>query len=473
MAYDVPLYKALRRYVQRKRVCFHMPGHKRGNGIPKRFKKDILSMDLTELNDTDNLHKPEGPILKAQHLAAKAFGAEKSFFLVNGATCGIEAMITAVCDPGDILIIDRNCHGSVISALILTGVIPKYIYPEYIEELGICGGIHLKELERMLVDNPKAKGVLITSPNYYGLCSDIKAIAELVHLHNKLLLVDEAHGTHFYFSSRLPQGALASGADLCVHGAHKTLPALTQSGFLHVKSERVDIRRLENSLKLFQTSSPSFLLLAYLDISRGIMQRVGETKFNKILRLTDTIRDKINGCKGLYCFGTDLKGKHGVCDIDLTRLVVNFKNAGITGYAASEMLRNDYNIEVEMSDISNIICIITVSDDENSLKKLSKALIKLNERINKIKGFTNPYKKAFKPIYSISPREAFFSKTNLQELDNSVGKVCAETVTVFPPGVPILCPGEVISQEIVEYIKEIKKHKGTEHEGTVLLCRED
>ncbi len=408
MKYNTPLYTAIKKYIYNKRLAFHMPGHKRGKGIPKRFKNDVFSMDLTELSQTDNLHEPKGSIFEAQNLAAAAFGAKRSFFLVNGATCGVQAMITAVCSPGDVLIVDRNCHSSVISALILTGVIAKYVYPEYIEHLGIYGGISQEALEKVLINNPKAKGVLITSPNYYGLCSDIKLIAQVVHRHNKLLLVDEAHGAHFYFNPDLPEGALAVGADICVHGAHKTMPALTQSGFLHVNSGSIDITRLKACLKLFQTSSPSFLLMAYLDLARSIMQKEGHNKLDRILKTMRKLREEINKTKVLYSPGKEIIGKYGVSDIDLTRLLVNSRAFGHSGHEIAEKLRDDYKVEVEMSDIFNIVCIVSFSDKLKDIRELGKALINITYKLDKKSLNENMYSSCIKADVGMPMREAFF-----------------------------------------------------------------
>ncbi|MGE4282571.1 MAG: aminotransferase class I/II-fold pyridoxal phosphate-dependent enzyme, partial [Clostridia bacterium] len=249
MNYNTPLYDALKAYSKKNMIPFHMPGHKLGAGFPEQFRDSFLDIDLTELPDTDDLHAPEGPIEEAQKLAAEAFGARQTFFLVNGSTCGIQTMIAGVCNPGDILIVDRNCHLSVIHSLILCGVIPQYIYPEYISDLDFIGGINPHEVEEALKKHPDAKGVFITCPTYHGICSDIKTIADIVHRYDKMLLVDEAHGAHFCFHPSLPQGALHAGADICVQSAHKTLPALTQSALLHVNSFNIDLQRIKRCLK--------------------------------------------------------------------------------------------------------------------------------------------------------------------------------------------------------------------------------
>ncbi|MCG8502390.1 MAG: aminotransferase class I/II-fold pyridoxal phosphate-dependent enzyme [Firmicutes bacterium] len=457
---NIPLYHALIDYVKKRKLSFHMPGHQQGKGIPRQFKRDILSIDLTELDGTDNLHAPAGPIREAQQMASAAFGAQHSFLLVNGATCGIQAMIASVCNPGDVLIVDRNCHSSVISALILCGVTPRYVYPEYIPALGLIGGMNPGSIESALNRYPEAKGVMITSPTYYGLCSDLYAIAEIVHRHDKVFLVDEAHGAHFCFHEGLPQSALQAKADMCVQGAHKTLPALTQSAFLHVGSDKVDLERLKNCLRLFQSSSPSFILMAYLDIGRSIMADNGHALLDKQLYLAEELRNSVNRMGKAYCLGKELMGNHYICDMDLTRGVINFIQSGLTGYRAADELNTKYDIQVEMADIYNIVSIVSAAHSEENMHLFAKAINDMACKTAQKGRICRSAPARFFAEYAVSPREAAFKPTETLELKKADNRICADTITCFPPGIPILCPGEVISYDMIHYILNLKDDGG-------------
>jgi lysine decarboxylase len=455
MHYDTPLFDALINYSRQQKVPFHMPGHKQGQGIPDQFKKHIFDIDLTELPETDNLHAPEGPVQKAQELAATAFGAKYSFFLVNGSTCGIQAMVATVCNPGDMLLVDRNCHSSVIYSLILCGVIPRYIYPDYITELGLVGGMDPRKVDEAFIQYPEAKGILITCPTYYGVCSDLEIIAQIAHRYGKILLVDEAHGAHFCFHERLPQGALQAGADICVQSVHKTLPALTQSSLLHVNSDRIELNRLKNCLKLFQSSSPSFVLMAYLDVARGIMQNSGQALLSNLIDWVDRLRCQINRNNKLYCLGKELIGKYHIKDIDLTRIVINTGKLGLTGYRAAMELNIRYNIQVEMADLSNVVCITSVADSEKQLKYLGKAINGIAPTAVE-KDIKTIFAAPCISRYAMAPTKAFYTESESVHIEKSEGRVCCDTITSFPPGIPILCPGEVISGDIVKYMLNIK-----------------
>lgn len=458
MRYDTPLYETLQQYIRKKKIPLHMPGHKQGRMMPRQYKEDIFQMDLTEVPGLDHLHNPIGCIKEAQKLAAIAFGAEHSFFLINGATCGIQAMIASVCNPGDELIVDRNCHGSVISALILTGAIPRYIYPEWNTELGIVGGINPHRMEEVILKYPKAKGVILTSPTYHGICSDLETIAQIVHRHDKVLLVDEAHGAHFCFHEKLPQSAMAAGADLCVHGAHKTLPALTQSALLHVKSNRIEEHRLINCLKLFQSSSPSYVLMAYLDVARNLMQKEGRAHIDSVLSMAEDIRKQINEIGSVCCVGKETIGRYSIHDIDLTRLTVHFGKTTWTGYEAADILSQRYDIQVEMADIYNIVCILSAADSGWDSNVLPRAIQGLNIRAVERENAINYLRQG---QYAVSPREAFFSESEIVPLKKAQDRICADIVTCFPPGIPVLCPGEVITRDILEYVVTVRAYGGT------------
>lgn len=455
---NMPILKSILEYRDEGATPFHMPGHKRGSVYKKAgmelLSGDLLSMDTTEVTGIDNLHCPEGAIQEAQLLAAKAFGADHSFFLVNGTTSGIYSMIMAATNPGDKIIIPRNCHRSVYGAVILGRLVPVYIAPEVDEELGIAMGIKPEAVEYILEKHRDAKAVVVTNPTFYGACSDLKKIAEIVHAKGMLLLVDEAHGSHFAFNKRLPMTALEAGADITAQSIHKTLPAMTQSSMLHVKSPEIQLEKLRFFLQLTQTTSPSHVMLASLDAARHIMQEKGSGLLEETIAWSSWARSEINSIPGLYCLGADRIGRFGIADLDPTRIVVNFNLTGISGTNAEDILRKDFKIQVEMADLYNIVAIATVGDRQEDYEKLVSALKDLARVAGKRRlnmkasaAFVKP------PELSILPWEAVYCRKEQVDADKSIGRVCGEMVIPYPPGIPVLMPGEVITEEALGYLK--------------------
>lgn len=458
--WNTPIYSAIKAYTGTVPLPFHMPGHKMGAGIPDEFLGEIEKLDLTEIPGTDNLHAPTGAIKEAQELAAMAFGARKSFFLVNGCTVGLHAAIAAMCRPGQRLIVGRDCHRAVMNGMLLSAVNPLYVLPEYSEEFGINTGITAPAIERALDAAPDAVGVLITRPNYYGVCSDIEAIAKIVHMRGKLLVVDEAHGSHLTFSSRLPVCALEAGADICIQSAHKTLPAFTQGAYLHTGSDRVDLQRLQYFLDIYQTTSPSYIIMAYLDIAREVMQKCGESLLNGLLDIIDA-RSREMVTSGIKLLGkADLTG----FEHDTTRITVNTSKIGMTGYCAEKLLREKYNIQVEMSDLSNIVCISTVADNSESMGRLFSGLSHLNRYIMQDEAPVLPVFSGLKlPGHAMVPSEILNAKTERIPLINAPGRISREIISPYPPGMALVCPGEIFSSEMVEFLEETIRCGGIVH----------
>lgn len=458
---DMPLLKSIKDYADSKALPLHMPGHKRG-GIYKRLGLDflldnILKMDTTEVPGVDNLYCPEGPVLKAQSLAAKSFGADHTFFLINGTTSGIYAMIMATTNPGDKIIIPRNAHRSAISAAILGRLHPVYILPEIDCQMGIAMGIKPETVEKALMENPDAKAVLITNPTYYGACSDIESIANIVHSYGKVFLVDEAHGSHFIFHESLPKCAMNAGADMAAQSTHKTLPSMTGSSMLHVKRDRVDLEKLRFFLQLVQTTSPSHVMLASLDAARYIMDKRGHMLLDKCIKYSNMVRYEINNNTKFYCLDNDKKGHHGIYDIDPTRITVCVKKGGIIGSKAENILREKFNIQMEMSDIYNIVAITTAADDEDVYNRLTEAILMLSHEadIDKRDLYIEPPNCL--PKEEIAPFEAIYRDTKIMDIKESIGYVCAEMAIPYPPGIPVIMPGERINQEIVNYLIQCRK----------------
>ncbi len=437
-----------------------MPGHKLGAGIPAEFLKEIEKLDLTEISGTDNLHKPTGAIREAQELAASAFGARRSFFLVNGCTAGLHAVIAAMCRPGQRLIVGRDCHRAVINGMLLAGVTPVYMLPEYTEKFCVNTGITAATVRKALETTPDAAGVLITRPNYYGICSDIGEIADVVHTYGKPLAVDEAHGAHLAFNPRLPASALQAGADICVQSAHKTLPAFTQGAYLHIGSDRIDEERLWYFLDMFQTTSPSYVIMTYLDIARAIMHENGKV-------LLDELLDSIEACSArMTARGIILLGINDVPGFrfDPTRITAKVSELGMTGYQAETLLRDKYNIQVEMSDLHNIVCISTVADDAASIARLFDSLPGLGEYGEQDTHPAEPvYGGLTLPDSVAEPSEILNAGSVRIALDNAAGRVSREIISPYPPGMALVCPGETFTSETVDYLVHIRQCGGVVH----------
>ncbi|GAE90106.1 aminotransferase class I/II-fold pyridoxal phosphate-dependent enzyme [Acetivibrio straminisolvens] len=454
---NIPIYNALKSYSDSCPTVFHMPGHKLGKGISLSFLRDLYLMDLTEIPGLDSLYCPKGIIKEAQELAAKAFGADKTFFLVNGSTCGIQAAIMTLCKPKDKLIIARDCHKSAVAGIMLSGAVPIYVKTEFNSPFGIPSIVLEKEIEKALIQNPDAVGVYITRPNYYGICSDIKSISELVHSYNKVLIVDEAHGAHLKFSKKLPPSSTEHGADICIQSAHKTLPALTQGAYLHVKGSRVDIEKLEFTLSLLGTTSPSYIIMAHLDIARAIMETSGEENINRVLDGVENLGSALskNGVFRILSVDDINKG-----EIDRTRVVVNVRNTGKTGFEFEKILRNQYNIQVEMSDLYNVVCITTVADTLEDIMRLQRAFLETAGCSVKAGGKREPENQlridALNiPEQRIEPAAVMHREVVKRKLSDAIGCVSRAMITPYPPGIPVICPGEVVTEDIVEYVIKI------------------
>jgi lysine decarboxylase len=458
-----PLYDAIVQYANDNKISFHTPGHKHGKGISKIFRQfvgdKVFRMDLSVMSEVDSLHEPSTVIKEAQVLAARAYGADYSFFLVNGTTGGNQAMILSTCDPGDKIIIPRNAHKSVISAVILAGAEPVYIMPKIDEATDLILNLTREQVEEALQRHPDAKAVLVTNPTYFGLTADVEAIAEVVHHHDKILLVDEAHGAHFHFHPSLPKSAMDAGADMCVQSTHKHLAALSQGSMLHVKGVRVDILRLKTTLQMLQTTSPSYVILASLDMARHQMVQAGEKALGEIVELSEKTRREINTIPGFSCLTRETVQKIPGLDLDVTKITISTKGIPCTGYDMAKILNSEYGIQTELSDFQNILLFVSIGNTPKDLKKFISALKKIvvdykdmfmNQK--KRKRIVFPH---FVPRKEVNPREALTKLTRKIPFKRSVGKVCAEIVCPYPPGIPVLCPGEVITQEIYSYLMSV------------------
>ncbi len=456
-----PLFDAVKKYIDEDIIPFHVPGHKHGKGICQLtdfLGKSALNMDVNGMNDLDYYNSPTGVIQEAQDLLADAFGAKHAFFLVNGTTGGIQAMIMGVCKPGDKIIVPRNVHRSIINGMILGGVTPVYIQPEIDKKLGMAHGVTAVEVKKAILSNPEAKAVLLINPTYYGVSSDLETIINMTHEYNMLALVDEAHGAHMYFHEDFPPTAIESGADMCAISMHKTGGSLTQSSVLMIGSNRISPESIREALNLLSTSSASYLLMCSLDIARKQLAVHGRKLLSRTLCLAKWARDEINKINGFYAFGREMIGKYGCFGFDETKLGINVRSLGYTGYEMETKLRKEYNIQIEMADLNNVLAVVSIGDRKKDLSILINSLKDIADK-SKIKTYN---KMGFLPEYPkniICPRDAYYMNKKLIRLKDSANQLSGETIMAYPPGIPIICAGELITNEIVEYLTILKSEE--------------
>ena len=450
---DAPIFEALKTHRQNRVVPFDVPGHKGGRGnqeLTDFLGLNCLKADVNSMKPLDNLSHPVSVIKDAQTLAAEAFGANEAFFMVNGTTAAVQAMIMSVCKAGEKIIMPRNVHRSAINALVICGAIPVYINPGVNKRLGIPLGMTIADVERAIEEHPDAKAILVNNPTYYGICSDLKQIVTLAHSSRMLVLADEAHGTHFYFGDNMPVSAMKAGADMAAVSMHKTGGSLTQSSIL-LCGACINANYVRQVINLTQTTSSSYLLLSSLDIARKNLSLHGKEMFKKTVEFAAYARDEINKLGGYYAFAEDLIDKDAVFDFDPTKLSVNTIEIGLAGIEVYDILRDDYGIQIEFGDIGNILAIISAGDRALEIERLISALSEIKRLYSKDKAgmFDHEY---INPIVVLAPQKAFYSDKKAILIKESIGKISGEFVMCYPPGIPILAPGEMITEEILNYI---------------------
>lgn len=454
-----PIVEALKKNVNKRLVSFDVPGHKQGKGNP--LLRDFigahaLQYDVNSRRDIDNLNHPTGIIFEAEKLAAKAFKAGHAFFIVNGTSAAVQAMIMCVAKRDEKIIMPRNVHRSAINALIITGAIPVYVNPGIHPQLGIPLGMSLKDVELAIKNNPDAKAVFVNNPTYYGICSDLKAITDLAHAHNMKVIVDEAHGTHFYFKKNLPINAMAANADMAAVSMHKTGGSLTQSSFLIIKDPKL-IGETRQMLNLTHTTSGSYLLTGSLDVARQYLALKGESLFSEVIKMTEYARSEINSIDGYWAFGKDIIENEYIHDFDVTKLSIHTADLGLSGSEVYDILRDRYNIQIEFGDLGNILAIISVGDNWPNVERLISALEDIKDVYEKpsVKILGQEY---IEPQVCLSPQAAFYAPKKSVRLNSSVGRISGESIMCYPPGIPIIAPGERITQAALEYIDFARNH---------------
>ncbi|MCL1844125.1 MAG: aminotransferase class I/II-fold pyridoxal phosphate-dependent enzyme [Defluviitaleaceae bacterium] len=459
-----PIKDALEELERNRVIPFDVPGHKRGKGssnLRDFLGKKCLSIDVNSMKPLDNLCHPVSVIKEAEELAADAFGAANAFFMVGGTTGAVQAMIFYATRRGEKIILPRNVHRSVINALVVNGAIPVYIECKADEKLGIALGSRLEDVENAIRKNPDAKAVLVNNPTYYGICSDVSGIAKLARSHGMMVLADEAHGTHFYFggTGNLPQAAIAAGADIAAVSMHKSGGSLTQSSFL-LCGENVNENYMRQIINLTQTTSASYILMASLDISRSHLALSGNKIFNDVLSLTNYARDEINK-HGYYAFAEELIDGGTVFDFDKTKLAVNTLGIGLAGIEVYDILRDEYDIQVEFGDIGNILAYVSIGDNHKNIEMLISALAEVKRRFSRphseVHWDTASKTEFIAPAVRAAPQDAFYAAKKSVPLAQCAGKISAEVVMCYPPGIPIIAPGEEITCDIVNYIAYAKE----------------
>lgn len=473
---DKGLYEKLIEYRQNGKYPFHMPGHKRR----EKLLVDPYEIDITEISGFDNLHHPERIIKECMDNASEFFGTDKTWFLVNGSSCGLLTAINTVTRIGDCIIIGRNCHKAVYNAIELRNLKARYIYPQIIDEYGIYGGYNPKDIEKQLQkaeeNGEKVKAVVLTSPTYEGIVSDIENIAKVVHKYGSILIVDEAHGAHLGICEGLPKPAYKLGADIVIESAHKTLPAMTQTAFLHLCGNRIETEQIMEVISIYQTSSPSYVLMASLDKCIRELQDRGREKLEKLLITLDMFYTKVNNLENIKVLGKECVGKNGVYDFDICKLSIFLNTFKISGKDLEEELRKNYGFEMEMTSAKYVLGMTTMCDNMQQILKLAEALEELD---NKLKGSmqTNMFIKEqtltnsehLKDRENITVMSIYEAKSKLSEerlFVKSEGKISAQYIYIYPPEIPLIVPGEIISKQLIaqlQYYKEINLNvKGIE-----------
>ena len=463
---QAPIYEALVKLRKKRIVPFDVPGHKRGRGNPELVEllgEKCVGIDVNSMKPLDNLGHPISIIRDAEELAADAFGASHAFLMIGGTTSSVQTMILSTCKAGDKIILPRNVHKSAINALVLCGAIPIYIEMSVDPKIGIALGLENDRVAKAIQEHPDAKAILINNPTYYGICSDLKGLTEMAHEAGMMVLVDEAHGAHLHFTDKLPISAMDAGADMAAVSMHKSGGSLTQSSLLLI-GEQMNPEYVRQIINLTQSTSASYLLMASLDISRRNLALRGKESFEKVIELSEYARREINAIGGYYAYSKELIDGMSVCDFDVTKLSVYTQGIGLTGIEVYDLLRDEYDIQIEFGDIGNILAYISIGDRIQDIERLVGALADI-KRLYSRDGKDLIAGEYIQPELVLSPQEAFYSERKSLTLDESVGQVCGEFVMCYPPGIPILAPGERITREIVGYI-QFAKERGCSLQGT-------
>lgn len=461
-----PIFEALKKHRNARIVKFDVPGHKGGRGnkeLTDFLGEACMRSDVNSMKPLDFLSHPESVIKEAEQIAAEAFSADKAFFMVGGTTSSVQAMIMYACKSGDEIIMPRNVHKSAINALVVCGAVPVYVNPGINKNIGISLGMDVCGVAEAIRKHPGAKAVFVNNPTYYGICPNLEKIVETAHKNGMLVLADEAHGTHFYFGENQPAAAMRAGADAAAVSMHKTGGSLTQSSFL-ICGPDIHAGYMRQVINLTQTTSASYLLLASLDLARKNMAQNGKETVKRTVGFAEYARSEINKTGGYYAYGKELINGGDVFDFDLTKLSVYTREIGLAGKEVYDILRDEYDIQIELGDIGNILAVISAGDRMFEIERLIAALSEIKRLYSKDTAgmFEHEY---INPVVKLAPKEAFYSEGKSVKIEHSAGMISGEFVMCYPPGIPILAPGEQITKDILDYIRYAKQ-KGCFLTGT-------
>ena len=477
-----PLVEAMERYLREQVYPLHTPGHKGGRGVAEPLRSLLgstaLRMDVSLMSELDDIHAPCSCIKDAQEEAARLYGSDACFFSVNGTTGAIHAMLLAALQPGDKVLVPRNAHRSVMGGLILADAVPVYVQPVYIKEFGLQGQVTPEQVKEAFALHPDIKAVLLTSPDYFGMAAKVKQIAEIAHAHNAVLLVDEAHGPHLGFHDKFPPSAMQCGADMAAQSTHKILGALTQCSLLQVKGTRVNLQHVADVMSLLTTTSPNYLLMGSLDAARAQLAERGSAMMEDALRAAGLLRHELEKITGLRVIkASDVVGKYGVAALDTTKVTINLQGWGISGIAAGEALRRE-KIAVELVDPQNVLFLVTYADWapvqwQDTVNRICRTLQKLRPVRNPLEARSVEQVKALEqeaaekekvqqaglPVTEVAVpmRDVFYRKKQSVPLAEAVGRICAEPVSFYPPGIPVILPGERFTDKIVAWCTHMKQ----------------
>ncbi len=455
---SVPLLEAARRYLDIDHAPFYMPAHKRGQSIDREFMalmgENIFRLDLPELPDL------EAPVIEAEVLAAAAYGSDRAWFLTNGSTCGVQAMLLATCQQGDKILIGRNCHKAAIAGLVLNGATPVYLPTDYLPEFDLDLGVSPETLELFLNQHPNAKAVMLVSPNYFGVCGELGKMVAIAHDFNIPLLVDAAHGAHLGFHPDLPISAIQAGADLVVQSTHKMAGSLTQSSMLHLQGDRIAVEQVDRALQILRSSSPNLLLMISLDVARRQMAVNGKELLTETLGLAKAARSQLNQIPKLRTFS-----QIEISTLDETRLTVMIDQLNMTGFEADVYLHSQLDVMAEMPTLSQLVFSLSIGNTQADIDRLVQGFQKLGkEKVNSEQQTANliPNYQSSTPNYrsKLTPREAYFAKSDRIPLNQAIGRISVESLCPYPPGIPLIYIGEEITIETVEMLQAILRSGG-------------
>ena len=448
---QTPIYSALDCYRSQDHLRLHMPGHTGGRGMDEALQS-VACIDVTEISGMDDFHLPQGIIAESQRLLARAVGAGESFYLVNGASSGIHALLMSMTADGESILLPRNCHRSFYGGMVLCGAMPVYIPSQIDDGLGLELAVKVTEVENCLRQHPDIKTIFITSPSYFGTCSDIASIAALAERHHKHVLVDEAHGGHFPFHQDYPASALAQGAMAAVNGLHKTWPVLNQGACLHIQTGFPERERLCQAVSLLTTTSPSYPLLASMELARMYMEQKGHAKLEQARQWSEDYKKKINQIKGLHCYADELKERPEITGIDPLKILISLPGLTLNGYQMSAILKDQYHIQLEMETEHLILAMFSPLHDDTDWERFYRALQEIAAVYAGKKSRSLQIENPPAAQVVVSPRKAFQSAKKTIKLTESLNLISGEMVAVYPPGIPCLLSGERITKEILDYL---------------------